>query len=123
MNTECFALPIEEARKIYKEAMDMVENSCEEVETITLYGQKLFDKTPKTCVTDVLEVEQEKTKQKEIDLKISECDAKTKRLECDAKTKQKEIEERMMPEITKQKQLDFDILKMQIELAKMQSGN
>jgi hypothetical protein len=83
--------------------------------------------------TDVLEVEKEKTKQKEFETKQKEIEERmmpeiTKQKEIEERmmpeiTKQKEIEERMMPEITKQKQLDLDILKMQIELAKVQSRN
>lgn len=113
MNTECFSLPAEEARAIYKRAIDMISSSHDEVETITFYGEKVMDKTSQAApwLTDSMGVEKERT------LQAMEVTKQNELI-----IKQKEIDERIATEVTKQKELDlkktemeFNIMKLKVE--------
>lgn len=85
MNTECFAVPVEDAHQIYAEVLDMVGRGHEDqIDSITLYGQTIRSKAPPAgqlvpVAHDLLAVEKERsfqaqqsTKQEELKVRALE---------------------------------------------------
>lgn len=108
MNTECFAISVPEARQKYEDAIDMIKKSFDEVDSITLYGQTILDKSKRTTaaswINDTLEVEVERTKQKELELQMMP-------------------EAIMLKELSiREKELEIENLNLQIELARLRNG-
>lgn len=78
MNTECFAVPVEDAHQIYAEVLDMVGRGHEDqIDSIVLFGEAIKSKTPLAgqvppVAHDLLAVEKERTKQEELKVRALE---------------------------------------------------